>query len=94
MRLSPLIFLPLFTLLSMAASADAERGKLLYQNHCTSCHESTIHIRAKKLVESPKDLLYQVNRWQNNLGLGWGEQDINDVSTHLNHSYYRFNSTK
>lgn len=73
-----------------AQSADAERGRLLYENHCTVCHESVVHVRDDRKVDSRAALLGYVARWQDYLGLGWSAEEMNDVRAYLNEQYYGF----
>ena len=53
-------------LIATAQTADYERGRQLYENHCTSCHESQVHIREHAKVRSMTDLRYQIQRWRMN----------------------------
>ena len=69
------------------------RGELLYSLHCKSCHTSKIHWRKEKLATNWSTLKAQVVRWQSNIGLGWGEDEITDVTRYLNTTHYHFNST-
>ena len=66
---------------------DANRGRLLYENHCTSCHTSQAHVRENRKASSLKDLHGWVGRWQAIQGLNWTNGDIRDVATWL---YLRF----
>ncbi len=66
------------------------RGKLLYTTHCISCHSVEIHWRAKKLVSDWSALKAQVSRWQKSAGLGWSEDDVEQVGAYLNATYYHF----
>lgn len=66
------------------------RGKLLYTTHCMSCHTSVVHWRAKKQVTNWSSLGAQVDRWQKAAGLGWSGEEIEEVSSYLNQTYYHF----
>ena len=84
----------LFSAMAIAPSAHAEsRGELLYSTHCISCHTSEVHWRDKKAATDWASLKFQVRRWQENAGLGWGEGDIQDVTRYLNESIYRYEQT-
>ena len=72
----------------VAQPASAERGRLLYENHCTVCHESVVHVREDRKVKTRQDLLAFISRWQNHLGLGWSAEEMNDVREYLNEKYY------
>ena len=42
--------LPLLLLALPALAVQAQepgQGEMLYQNHCTECHESTVHVRER-----------------------------------------------
>jgi hypothetical protein len=53
-----------------------ERGRMLYENHCGRCHESTVHIREDRRARTLGEVAYQVKRWQKVLSLDWNEDDI------------------
>jgi hypothetical protein len=69
------------------------RGELLYSLHCKSCHTSKVHWREEKLATNWPSLKAQVFRWQSNIELGWGEDEITDVTHYLNITYYHFQVT-
>lgn len=73
-----------------ASGVNHERGRLLYENHCQECHESTVHIREDRRAESIGGISYQVTRWQRELRLGWDAEEVNDVVRYLNRRYYHF----
>jgi hypothetical protein len=75
---------------SMPASADAERGRLLYENHCTSCHASTVHVRDQRKSKNPAELRAWILRWSGELKLNWHEDELADAYRHLNDHYYKF----
>ena len=66
-----------------------KRGRQLYENHCTSCHESQVHIRERTRVRSMTDLHYQVRRWRDELELSWTTEDVEDVQHYLQRHFYR-----
>jgi len=69
------------------------RGEMLYSLHCKSCHTSKIHWREEKLATNWFSLKAQVSRWQSNIGLGWDENEITDVTQYLNTIHYHFQIT-
>lgn len=75
--------------LSVPASAGPERGRLLYENHCTSCHVSTVHIREQRKAKTPTELRAYIQRWSVELKLPWSAEELNDVYQHLNNQYYK-----
>ena len=66
------------------------RGQLLYENHCMSCHESVVHIRTRQHTKSLPELQAQVLQWADYLQLRWGKEEVEDVASHLNSQYYKF----
>lgn len=72
--------------------AVPSRGQLLYENHCMACHESVVHIRTRKQVESLSALRIEVLRWSAQLQFHWGREEVEEVVSHLNRQYYKFES--
>ncbi len=66
------------------------RSELLYSTHCVTCHTSLIHWRNITLAKDWQSLKFQVQRWQNNLELGWSEDEIIGITRYLNGLYYHF----
>jgi len=75
---------------SIPASANAERGRLLYENHCTSCHTSTAHVRDQRKTKTPAELRAWILRWSGELKLNWSEDELTDVYQYLNNHFYKF----
>ena len=75
-------------------SIDVQRGKALYENHCIKCHESTLHLREDRRAKTVEDVRSQVVRWSQELGLGCGYQDIEDVRQYLSSTFYNFTQTQ
>lgn len=65
-----------------------ERGQLLYEHHCRSCHESVVHVRENQKVQSLDDLRCQVVRWASAAKLSWGVREIDDVVYYLGTTFY------
>ena len=84
------LFLMLPTQICAQPGYDEERGKLLYEIHCSSCHDTEVHWRKNNLATDWHTLMEQVNRWQSNLSLDWYSKDIADVTGYLNAAYYHF----
>ncbi len=66
------------------------RGQMLYENHCTSCHESVLFIRERRDVKTLPALGEEVRRWVRETKLPWGNEEIAEVVGYLNRSFYRF----
>jgi mono/diheme cytochrome c family protein len=77
-----------------AAAQNIERGRLLYEKHCTGCHYERVHQRPRgtsevqnithlrQLVASRSTLTMTKYRFT--------AQDKEDVVQYLNASYYKF----
>jgi mono/diheme cytochrome c family protein len=72
-------------------AADTERGKMLYENHCTSCHESVLHIREDRRAKALGEIYWQTTRWSVTQQLEWRYDDVRDVAQYLNNQFYKFN---
>lgn len=66
------------------------RGQLLYEDHCTSCHESIVHVRENHRARSQAELRERVTNWAEYLKLRWDREDIEDVVNYLNSRFYQF----
>ena len=76
---------------ALARPTDSlSRGELLYSTHCIACHTAQMHWRDKKQAADWNSLEKQVRRWQAAGMLQWNEDDISEVTRHLNDSYYHF----
>ena len=89
-RAVSMVFLLMGCLPVATAGADESRGRLLYENHCASCHDKRLHERDQRLSENLGELQREVERWQQNQGLHWGREEIADVVDYLTASQYRF----
>jgi cytochrome c5 len=72
------------------ANEPTSRGKLLYENHCHSCHESMVHIRGAHKAKTYEDIQYWVGRWAQELNVKWSADEIDDVVQHLNQTFYHY----
>ena len=69
---------------------EETRGHMLYENHCTSCHESTVYIRTKRKATNYKEMANWVNQFADSLNLGWGDVEKQEVMQYLNERYYKY----
>lgn len=83
-------FTGMFISLSSAWGGDIQRGKLLYENHCLGCHESTDHIESKRKVDSLRELRHQIVRWSIETEANWRQEEVDDVLEYLNQQHYGF----
>ena len=69
---------------------EVTRGHMLYENHCTSCHESTVYIRTKRKATNYKEVGNWVKQRADWLNLGWGIVEKQEVMQYLNERYYKY----
>jgi mono/diheme cytochrome c family protein len=69
--------------------ASADRGRLLYENHCITCHTAKVHRRIPQLPLTVQELRQIVTYWAHAEKVQWSEQDITDVAEYLLRNYYR-----
>jgi hypothetical protein len=72
-----------------ALGADVERGRLLYETYCVSCHDTRVHKRDGKIATNYDEVRAQVMRWQSNVFLRWSTGDIDAVTTYLARTFYK-----
>jgi len=72
------------------APADPGRGEMLYENHCTGCHVSSVHDRSEQRATSLDRVSFEVGRWSKEQNLGWDDGDVADVVEYLNETFYEF----
>ena len=70
---------------------DLQRGRLLYETHCATCHTEKLHQRDKTVVKSMADLRDQVVRWAKQTKHSFTLDELEDVVQHLNRSHYHLN---
>lgn len=84
----------LLTALTLSAgttlAADVTAGEQLHDKHCGQCHGTEVYTREKRMVNDHAALEQQVRRCEQNLGLKWFEEDIENVAAYLNQAYYKF----
>lgn len=67
-----------------------ERGKLIYETRCIGCHAESVHSRNPRSATSCDEVRAAVLRWSRQTGLRWSDEEIEDVTLHLNERYYCF----
>ena len=80
----------LLVLSGSAVSQVFDRGEALYENHCMSCHDVTVHTRASRRATSVADLRKWVATWSFHASLDWSGEEIEDVADYMNRRYYHF----
>ena len=81
--------LVLAALAPAAPAQDLTRGKLLYENHCSTCHTGAVHGRPERIALSLDQLRAVVTKWQAVQKLGWSPTEVEDVTRYLDATYYR-----
>ncbi|HEY6966614.1 MAG TPA: c-type cytochrome [Burkholderiales bacterium] len=74
-----------------AAAQDAERGRLLYDTHCLSCHYERIHKRApaRSRIQSYTALQIEVAERGMQAGRSFTREELDDIVEYLNRTHYR-----
>lgn len=73
-----------------AEATDLQRGQMLYETQCQSCHDSVLHLRKERQVHTFAQLEEKVRQWSNYQNTGWSEEEIDDVTDYLNSIFYYF----
>lgn len=68
---------------------DPERGRLLYENHCSECHTPRVHRRVPSKAIDRAALRFIVRVWSEERNLRWTEREIEDVTHYLETVHYR-----
>ncbi len=69
---------------------DLVRGMYLYENHCTECHTSVVHVQKEPKATNLEEIEAFIRRWVEYKELPWSEDEILDVRAHLNALYYKY----
>jgi mono/diheme cytochrome c family protein len=91
----------LLCIASAVTAGDDQRGKALHDGNCSQCHinisggdGSGVYTRPDRRVTTLPGLKKQVQRCKASAGLAWNEQQIDDVTTHLNNTFYHIKAAK
>ena len=84
-----IVSLALLALALPVQAQDLQRGRLLYETHCATCHGEKLHERDKTIVKSMADLRDQVARWALQTKRAFTLDELEDVARYLNRSHYR-----
>lgn len=75
---------------TLAQPPGASRGELLYENHCGACHATQMHWRDQRVATDWASLRTLVKHWQGTAQLNWSNEELDEVTRHLNRRFYRF----
>jgi cytochrome c1 len=86
-----IVSLALLALALPLQAQELQRGRLLYETYCATCHTEKLHERDKTVVKSMADLRDQVVRWAKQTKRSFTLVELEDVVQHLNRSHYHLN---
>ena len=75
---------------AMADGNIANGKKLFTGSKCNQCHGTEVYTRKDRKVNNLAKLEAQVRRCDSNLNTNWFDDEIIDVTAHLNKAYYKF----
>ena len=76
---------------SSMANGNAGNGQKLFNaSKCNKCHQNEVYTRKDRKVKSLSALEAQVRRCDSNLNTNWFDDEIHDVTAHLNKKFYKF----
>ena len=73
-----------------AGASDPANGKMLYDKHCTTCHDTSVHTRPNRIIHTYEDLENRVKFCDTASNAHFTPAQIADVVDHLNATYYKF----
>ncbi|HYL90637.1 MAG TPA: cytochrome c [Burkholderiales bacterium] len=72
-----------------ASAQDFDRGALLYDSYCVTCHREGLHDRQNSKVATYADLRYEVERWTRQAGRTFSAAEREDLVEFLDAKHYR-----
>jgi cytochrome c553 len=69
---------------------QADEGKVLYENNCTSCHGTDVFTRDDRSVKSLEGLKNRVKQCNNAVENKLSDDEIKSVADYLNKNFYKF----
>jgi cytochrome c2 len=77
-------------LLAGAAQAqDVERGRLLYETHCATCHTERLHTRQNSIIRSYGALRAEVVKRAAMTNRRFTAEELEEIIEFLDRSHYR-----
>ena len=77
-------------LLAGAAQAqDIERGRLLYETHCATCHTERLHTRENSIIRSYGALRAEVGKRAGMTNRRFTPEELEEIIEFLDRSHYR-----
>jgi len=87
MRLASLIALLLAA--AAAQGQNIDRGRLLYETHCATCHTERLHEREKSVIQSYGQLRAEVGKRAAMTNRVFSPDELDDIIEFLDRSHYR-----
>jgi mono/diheme cytochrome c family protein len=87
--ITAMLFIAMYTA-GAAGNGDGFDPAAALEEHCTTCHNSTIFTRADHKMDSLIRLRKQVDNCQTDVMAEWTDEQIDAVVDYLNTQYYRF----
>ena len=91
------VFVTAVLTVSAQPAGDAEKGKVLHDSQCTSCHVervggdgSEIYQRRNRLIHDVRALQLRVAMCASQTSAGWLAGDKEDVTAYLVQQHYQF----
>jgi len=69
---------------------DVNRGQILYERSCQTCHTPSIHSRPDRIPLTRDEMRGLVDHFRRTASLGWTPEELEDVVEYLNRTRYRF----
>lgn len=71
-----------------ALAADPQRGKLVYETYCGTCHYERLHERKTTDIKTMAALEVAVAKWARQVNRSFTPAELDDVAEYLNQSHY------
>ena len=72
-----------------AQAQDIERGRLLYETHCASCHTERLHTRENSIIRSYGALRAEVGKRAGMANRRFTPEELEEIIEFLDRSHYR-----
>lgn len=75
---------------SLSLQADSGEGKILHDQSCMKCHDTSVYSRTDKRIKSLDTLQAQVSRCTKPAGAEWSKEEVSSVVNYLNTEFYHY----